>query len=254
MFTPTLWRHSVKYSVHQTLESPNDELLELTSPLFKYKHTENRDLSLCKYRKALFGDELLLPKLWEKQWSWSWGWGLLTLIPFRVYLGKEGAQGGRDCLTHQTLVCWQTGFPDDNHRLDFLAGDCRGFSSSPPGQGHTDKYNKKSLRREARPNPLHSGRDPWLLILPKGQLCRNVLFAFLLSVNICTNLEGVSPVEWSGPALWPRITQLPLWETWSPHLQRCEKLKPNEYARSSQLPLSGSSTDLDISPRVQCTR
>lgn len=68
------------------------------------------------------------------------------------------------------------------------------FFSAPPGPGDTDKY-KKSQRREAHPNPLHSGRDPGLLSCPKGQLCRNVLFAFLLSVNICNDLEGVSPVR-----------------------------------------------------------
>ena len=79
---------------------------------------------------------------------------------------------------------------------------------APPGQGDTDKYNKKSQRRETHPNTLHSGRDPGLLNLPKGQLCRNVLFAFLLSVNICDNLEGDRP---SGnlAKLGLQITKLP---------------------------------------------
>lgn len=101
----------------------------------------------------------------------------------------------KDRFTYQILVCWQTRFPNDRHRFGFLAGACSGFFSSSTGRGYTDKYNKKSPRREARPNPLYPGRDPWLLILPKGQLCRNVLFAFLLSVNICTSSEGASPVK-----------------------------------------------------------
>lgn len=106
----------------------------------------------------------------------------------------RGASGLR-CWETQILVCWQTRFPNDRHRFGFLAGACSGFFSSSTGRGYTDKYNKKSPRREARPNPLYPGRDPWLLILPKGQLCRNVLFAFLLSVNICTSSEGASPVK-----------------------------------------------------------
>ena len=51
-------------------------------------------------------------------------------------------------------------------------------------------------------------RDPGLLNLPKGQLCRNVLFVFLLSVIICDNLEGDRP---SGnlAKLGLQITKLP---------------------------------------------
>lgn len=96
---------------------------------------------------------------------------------------------------HQIRVCWQTNFPDDRPRFDFLTGACSGLSSFPPGWGYTDKYNKKSLRHEAHPNPLHSGRDPWLLSLPQGHRCRNVLFAFLLSVNIWVNWEMASLIS-----------------------------------------------------------
>lgn len=99
---------------------------------------------LASMWKALFSDQLYWMKPWERQlvtpWrSWNLSLGLLTPITSKVYLGKEGAPGGRDRFTHQTLACWQTRCPDDSHRFDFLAEACSGFSGSAPGQGYTQK-------------------------------------------------------------------------------------------------------------------
>lgn len=95
----------------------------------------------------------------------------------------------------QLQVCWQINIPDDSHRLRVLAEACHGFACSPPGQGYSEKYTEKSPGHEAHPNPLYSGRDPWLPGLPRGWVCRHILLAFLLFRNTCSHLEVSSPVN-----------------------------------------------------------